>query len=572
MARLTIAAALADLAANYPTASATNPHVIALEPGTYTTPAFALPPFTFIVGDPDGPTDPTAATVISLTGNVTLASGWATNQTAFGGFVNVNLQQLTAANVDLTLPAPAAGNPARTIYLYGVRTNSDSLSYEATSTNDALYVRDLIHDGNAADAIEFSAGAISVKSIMSAAPILFNDTAAIAAACNIFGIYTMAAPSAVAPGVTFASSTGGVAARMGACDNRALTINRGGAAAITVYADAVSIPLTANITYAGTATSANLVATTDSGAVAPTGTFYGLNGQTIVGNSSGAWAVTANGLNQNITLTPSGTGRIAVGGSGEIRSTTTLILSAAAATDALDFATAGTAFARFAPTTRSLLLGTTTDSGNGILQLATHTTKAGGIGFGTATALFTNTAGRMVLDHIGGAAPFFQLAENGSIKAEFKTSSGNVTVNAAGGALLLASNNVTAILLDTSQNATFSGYVRGNKSLVTANSTTPITQNATTDNNVVFSNEGATALNVNNLPTAVAGLHYRYAVQDADGIQIVASAGDTIRIAGSVSSVAGNIQSTVIGSTVHLIAINATEWVSFATNGTWTLA
>lgn len=37
------------------------------------------------------------------------------------------------------------------------------------------------------------------------------------------------------------------------------------------------------------------------------GIFRGLNGQTITGNSSGAWAVTANGTNQNITLTPSGT-------------------------------------------------------------------------------------------------------------------------------------------------------------------------------------------------------------------------------------------------------------------------
>jgi hypothetical protein len=39
----------------------------------------------------------------------------------------------------------------------------------------------------------------------------------------------------------------------------------------------------------------------------------GLNGQTIVGNSAGAWAITANGTNQSITLTPSGTGGIQIG-------------------------------------------------------------------------------------------------------------------------------------------------------------------------------------------------------------------------------------------------------------------
>jgi hypothetical protein len=42
-----------------------------------------------------------------------------------------------------------------------------------------------------------------------------------------------------------------------------------------------------------------------------TPTFAGItgsNGQTILGNSSGAWAIAASGTNQNITLTPSGTG------------------------------------------------------------------------------------------------------------------------------------------------------------------------------------------------------------------------------------------------------------------------
>jgi hypothetical protein len=44
------------------------------------------------------------------------------------------------------------------------------------------------------------------------------------------------------------------------------------------------------------------------------GVLYGLNGQTITGNSSGAWAVAANGTNQSITLTPSGTGSTVVVG------------------------------------------------------------------------------------------------------------------------------------------------------------------------------------------------------------------------------------------------------------------
>lgn len=46
------------------------------------------------------------------------------------------------------------------------------------------------------------------------------------------------------------------------------------------------------------------------GSYPPGGTINGLNGQTIVGNANGAWAVTANGTNQSITHTPSGTGSV----------------------------------------------------------------------------------------------------------------------------------------------------------------------------------------------------------------------------------------------------------------------
>jgi len=49
--------------------------------------------------------------------------------------------------------------------------------------------------------------------------------------------------------------------------------------------------------------------------------FIGLNGQTITGNASGAWAITANGTNQSITLTPSGTGIIAIPDGGKLGQT-----------------------------------------------------------------------------------------------------------------------------------------------------------------------------------------------------------------------------------------------------------
>jgi hypothetical protein len=46
----------------------------------------------------------------------------------------------------------------------------------------------------------------------------------------------------------------------------------------------------------------------------------------------------------------------------------------------------------------NLLLGTTTDSANGKLQLATHTTSAGGIGFGTDISLFRRDATSLKLN------------------------------------------------------------------------------------------------------------------------------------------------------------------------------
>lgn len=45
----------------------------------------------------------------------------------------------------------------------------------------------------------------------------------------------------------------------------------------------------------------------------------------------------------------------------------------------------------------ALLVGTPTNSGNGILQLATHTTSAGGIGFGTDVSLYRTAANSLRL-------------------------------------------------------------------------------------------------------------------------------------------------------------------------------
>lgn len=88
----------------------------------------------------------------------------------------------------------------------------------------------------------------------------------------------------------------------------------------------------------------------------------------------------------------------------------------------------------------------------------------------------------------------------------------------------------------------------------------------------LFHNEGTSGENHHNLPTAAAGLRFTFIVQDANGMQVNASSGDTIRIASNVSSTGGNASSTTTGDVLSLVALNATEWVSTSPSGNWTLA
>jgi len=129
---------------------------------------------------------------------------------------------------------------------------------------------------------------------------------------------------------------------------------------------------------------------------------------------------------------------------------------------------AGNTLLKLGSTTGNLLLGTTTDSGNGKLQLATHTTSAGGIGFGTDTSLYRISAGRVVIDHLGGSLPLLALRENGSSTLEIYTTSGVGVINTKTAKdLQFNTNNTLALTLDTSQNATLAGnyfYVGGGTS------------------------------------------------------------------------------------------------------------
>src|SRR5690606_32193356 len=102
---------------------------------------------------------------------------------------------------------------------------------------------------------------------------------------------------------------------------------------------------------------------------------------------------------------------------------------------------------------------------------------------------------------------------------------------------------------------------------------TPITLVASTsarsvlvgDAGTVFTNEGATSQVVFTLPAAASGLGpFTFVVHDTDGIRVsvFGGVGDSIRAGASVSTTGGYIQSTTIGDSITLVAINANEWVA----------
>jgi hypothetical protein len=94
----------------------------------------------------------------------------------------------------------------------------------------------------------------------------------------------------------------------------------------------------------------------------------------------------------------------------------------------------------------------------------------------------------------------------------------------------------------------------------------------------IITNEGATAMAFNTLPPATQGSWVTIVIADPDpiesaqpGMRLTANTGDRIRIGGTLSAVAGYIESLSTGSYAHLVAINDTTWVALGFDGSWTV-
>lgn len=146
----------------------------------------------------------------------------------------------------------------------------------------------------------------------------------------------------------------------------------------------------------------------------------------------------------------------------------------------------------------------------------------------------------------------------------------NVTGDSNGVGLSVSGGVLTATLtqdLQTTASPTFAKASAG-RFVEAKTADYPIT---TAQKRYVFTNEGAAAQVVFTLPAAVAGYEFLFYVQESQNLRIQAAAGDKIYLAAIATVGGGYAENATVGSSIQLIAVNATDWVTFASQGTWTL-
>jgi hypothetical protein len=149
-----------------------------------------------------------------------------------------------------------------------------------------------------------------------------------------------------------------------------------------------------------------------------------------------------------------------------------------------------------APTTGNLLVGTTTDSGNGRFQLANHTTSAGGIGFGTDFSLYRSGTRTLTLEASSSPTVVISGPANGStvtLKLGDGVNNDQGVITSTAGDLVFKRNATTALTLDSSQNATFAGQVLSSVNAATATNLGSFVASNATLNAFVSYTSGASA-------------------------------------------------------------------------------
>lgn len=215
--------------------------------------------------------------------------------------------------------------------------------------------------------------------------------------------------------------------------------------------------------------------------------------------------------------------------------------------------------------------GTLTISAGDAARNTSGNADGGDIILDTGAGIGTGTAGQVLLPSGSLSAPSVAFSGD-EMLGFYRASAGRIDVVTGGASRTFFNSNGQTMA------GTLNGginRIQGFTQLVTAStagSGAPNVINAAFTFST-FTNEGTTAENYHTLPTAVAGYQLTFVVQDADGIRITAAAGDTIRpIAGTAASATGGfIRCATQGAFITLLAINATEWISIGSAGTWTI-
>lgn len=101
---------------------------------------------------------------------------------------------------------------------------------------------------------------------------------------------------------------------------------------------------------------------------------------------------------------------------------------------------------------------------------------------------------------------------------------------------------------------------------ISTNRTTYVHESGTT---FLFTAAGTRTLS---LPAPAAQVRFTVTQTGAGAARIKAGAGDTIKIGSSASTAGGYIESTAVGDSVTLVALDADTWVATSFTGTWTAA
>lgn len=196
------------------------------------------------------------------------------------------------------------------------------------------------------------------------------------------------------------------------------------------------------------------------------------NSVSITGDSSGGLTLAAAGTNQNITLTPSGTGQTRLSG--------------------------------------NLLLAGLAVNGTGVLQFPAATTSAGGITFGTDVNIYRSATGELTLAGSTASAWSAAFRDSGSVVLTNSGGNGvlvltdgtnNVTLSRNGNwvgtnganSFNIRSNNTVAVTIDSSQNAQFTKLITSYNGIATVGNGVATVQGAGTIAGTVDSRSAAVA-------------------------------------------------------------------------------